>query len=41
MELSGQLHASATLTPEKDTAITNLIAGWVSPRADMDVMEMR
>jgi hypothetical protein len=41
MELSGQLHAPATLTPEKDAAIPSLIGGWVGPRADMDVMEKR
>jgi hypothetical protein len=41
MELSGQLHAPVILTPEKDTAIPNLIGGSVGLRAAMDVMEMR
>jgi hypothetical protein len=41
MELSGQLHAPATLTPEKAAAIFNLIEGRVGPRADMNVMEQR
>jgi hypothetical protein len=33
MEMSGQLHASAALPPEK-----HCIGGWVGPRAGLDVM---
>jgi hypothetical protein len=36
--VSGQLHAPATLPPEKGPG-THFIGGWVDPRAGQDNME--
>jgi len=40
MEVSGQLHALATLSRGKDPGI-HWIGGWVDPRAGLDVAEKR
>jgi hypothetical protein len=37
MEVSGQLHAPATLSPKKAIG-THWIGGWVGPRAVVDTM---
>jgi hypothetical protein len=36
MEVSGQLHGSATIYPD-----THWIGGWAGPRAGMDAVEKR
>jgi hypothetical protein len=38
MEVSGQLHAPAALTPGKEPPGTHYIGGWVGPRAGFDVV---
>jgi len=38
MEVSGQLHAPATLTPGKNPYDTHWIGGWVGPRAGLDTV---
>jgi hypothetical protein len=40
MEVSGQLHASAALPPEKAAGI-HWIDGWVGPRAGLEAVEKR
>ena len=37
MELSGQYHASASLTPENKTC-AHWIGEWLGPSGDMDVL---
>jgi hypothetical protein len=39
--MSGQLHASAALTPAKDPASTHWIGGWMGPSAVLDTVMMR
>jgi hypothetical protein len=41
MEVSGQLHAPATLPPGNEPPGTHWIEGWVGPTADMDAVENR
>jgi hypothetical protein len=41
MEVSGQLHASATLSPEESAPGTYWIGDWVGPRAGLDAVEKR
>jgi hypothetical protein len=41
MEVSGQLHGPAALTPGKATPLPWGPAGWVRPRADLDAMQQR
>jgi hypothetical protein len=41
MEASGQLHAPAALPPEENLHSTYSIGGWVSPRAGLDVVELK
>jgi hypothetical protein len=41
MEMSGQLHASATLPPEERAPGTHWIGGWVGPRARLAAVEER
>jgi hypothetical protein len=41
MEVSGQLHAPATLLPGKEPPGTHWIGGWVGPRAGLDMVEKR
>jgi hypothetical protein len=41
MEVSGQLHASATLPPGKEPLVPNWIGGWVGPRAVLDTVVER
>jgi hypothetical protein len=41
MEVSGQLHAPATLPPEKEPPDTQWIGGWVGPRAVLDAVFKR
>jgi hypothetical protein len=36
MEMSGQLHAPATLPPRERALGTHWIGGWVDPRAVLD-----
>jgi hypothetical protein len=36
MEVSGQLHAPAALTPGKEPPRSHWIGGWVGPRAGLD-----
>jgi len=40
MEVNGQLHAVATLTPGK-VSDTHCIGGWVDPRAGLDTVTKR
>jgi hypothetical protein len=41
MEVSGQLHAPATLPPGKEPLGTHWIGRWEGLRADQDVREKR
>jgi hypothetical protein len=41
MEVSGQLHAPATLPPRKRAPGTHCIRGWVGPRAVLDAVVKR
>jgi hypothetical protein len=41
MEVSGQLHAPAALSPGKDTIGTHWIGGWVGPTALLDAVVKR
>jgi hypothetical protein len=41
MEVSGQLHAPATLPPWERAPGTHCIGNWVSPRAGLNLMEKR
>jgi hypothetical protein len=41
MEVSGQLHAPAALTPGKESLGTHWIGGWVGPRAVLDAVVNR
>jgi hypothetical protein len=41
MEVSGQLHATATLPPAETAAGTHWIGGWVGLRASLGSMEQR
>jgi len=36
MEVSGQLHAPAALSPGESTHGTHWIGGWVGPRSGLD-----
>jgi hypothetical protein len=41
MEVSGELHAPAALTPGEEPPGTNWIGGWVGPRAVLDAVLKR
>jgi hypothetical protein len=41
MEVSGQLHAAATLPPRERDPGTHWIGGWVGPRAVLDAVVNR
>jgi hypothetical protein len=41
LEVSGQLHAAASLPPEKEPLGTHCIGGWVDLRAGLDDLEKR
>jgi hypothetical protein len=41
LEMSGQLHAPATLRPRERAPGTHWIGGWVGPRAGLDDTEKR
>jgi hypothetical protein len=41
MEMSGQLHASQPLYPERKSPGTHWIGGWVGPRAVLDAVVKR
>jgi hypothetical protein len=41
MDVSGQLHASAALTPRKELPGTHCIGGWVGSRRGLDTVEKR
>jgi len=41
MEVSGQLHAPATLPPEKELPGTRWIGGWLGLRAGLDLVVQR
>jgi hypothetical protein len=41
MEVSGQLHAPAALTPRERAPGTHWIGGWVGPRAVLDAVVKR
>jgi hypothetical protein len=41
MDVSGQLHAPATLPPGKALLGTHWIGGWVGPRAVLDAVVKR
>jgi hypothetical protein len=40
MVVSGQHHAPVALSPVKNLG-THLIAGWVGPKADLDILEKK
>jgi hypothetical protein len=39
MEMNGQLHVPAALSPGEIAAGTHWLGGWVSPRAGLDAVE--
>jgi hypothetical protein len=39
MEMSGQFHAPASLSPRKQPPSTHCIGGWLGPRAYLEAME--
>jgi hypothetical protein len=39
MEVSGQLHSPAALTPGKEPRGAHWIGGWVGPRTGLDAVE--
>jgi hypothetical protein len=41
MEVSGQLHAPATLLHDKEPPGTHWIRGWVDPSGGLDAMAMK
>jgi hypothetical protein len=41
LNVSGQLHVPAALTPEESTPGTHWIRGWVDPRVSLDDVEQR
>jgi hypothetical protein len=41
MEVSGQLHAPAALSPREGVPGTHWIGGWVGPRAVLDAVVKR
>jgi hypothetical protein len=41
MEVSGQLHAPAALSPRERAPRTHWIGGWVGPRAVLDTVVKR
>jgi len=41
MEVSGQRHAPAALSPRKRAPGTHWIGGWVSPRGGLDAVVKR
>jgi hypothetical protein len=41
MEVSGQVHAPAALTPGKEPLGTHWVGGWVGPRAVLDTVVKR
>jgi hypothetical protein len=41
MEVSGQIHTHAAITPGKTTHGTHYIGGWVGPSVGLNVMEKR
>jgi hypothetical protein len=41
MEVSGELHAPATLLPVKEPPVTIVLGGWVGSRVGMDTVEQR
>jgi hypothetical protein len=41
MEVSGQLHATAALSPDKNPPGTHCVRGQVGPRASLDAVEKR
>jgi hypothetical protein len=41
MEVSGQLHAPAALSPKERAPSTHWIGGWVGPRAVLDAVVKR
>jgi hypothetical protein len=38
MEMSGQLHATAVLSPGNEFG-THSVGGWVDPKADLELLE--
>jgi hypothetical protein len=41
MEVSGQLHTLAALTPRERVPDTHWIEGWMSPRISLDAIDKR